>query len=96
MKNTYNFGRTVSVEIEAYFTSKYEATEEVFENAKKVRYDGLKYYEIIDGIDAKGIEIEMEGAGLEVDPYHEYLVLHFEDGEQATFRNSCVDMFRVR
>lgn len=52
-------------------------------------YIGVTAWDIIEG----GLEAEeIEQSGL-VDEHHEYLVLHFEDGSTATFRNSHVDMF---
>lgn len=52
-------------------------------------YTGVTAWDVIEG----GPEAEeIEQSGL-VDEYHEYLVLHFEDGSTATFRDSHVDMF---
>ena len=56
---------------------------------KEVTYKGLTSWDIIEGGD-EAKEIESNGL---VDEHHEYLVLHFNDGSLATFRNSHVDMF---
>lgn len=58
---------------------------------KEVRYAGLKSWSIVDGEDAKAIESETDASC--IDENHEYLVLEFNDGSKATFRNSHVDMF---
>jgi len=58
----------------------------------KMDYTGVKAWSIIEGgKEAEEIESETDASGM--DEYHEYLVLHFEDGTEATFRNSHVDMF---
>lgn len=56
---------------------------------KIVKYTGLVSWDIIEGGE-EAKEIEMQGL---MDEHHEYLVLHFNDGTDATFRNSHVDMF---
>ena len=56
-----------------------------------VTYTGLTQWSIITGEDALGIEADLSED--EKDEYHEYLVLEFNDGTTATFRNSHVDMF---
>lgn len=61
------------------------------ENEKEVNYTGLKSWSIVDGEDAKEIENQTDGSC--IDENHEYLVLEFNDGTTATFRNSHVDMF---
>jgi len=66
---------------------KYEAKEDGI----RVEYTGVKAWSIVDGEDAKEIEADTDGSC--IDENHEYLVLHFEDGETSTFRNSHVDMF---
>lgn len=96
MKNTYTCGKPFSCEIELYFCNKYEATAEALENAKTVRYDGVKCWDIITGAEAAQLEKDGGMGADDMDMLHEYLVLRFEDGDTATFRNSCVDMFRVR
>lgn len=65
--------------------------EECGEDGKEVTYTGLTAWDIIEGgQEAEAIEAETDGSC--IDENHEYLVLHFNNGEQATFRNSHVDM----
>ena len=56
-----------------------------------ITYTGLTQWSIVSGEDA--LEIEADLSESEKDEYHEYLVLEFNDGTTATFRNSHVDMF---
>ena len=58
---------------------------------KEITYTDLKNWSIVDGEDATEIENHTDGSC--IDEYHEYLVLRFVDGSEATFRNSHVDMF---
>lgn len=76
--------------VELFITEavKYEAE---LEEEKAVKYTGVKAWSIVDGEDAEEIESMTDASG--VDEYHEYLVLHFANGETATFRNSHVSMF---
>lgn len=67
---------------------KYEATE----NGRTVQYTGVKAWTIISGgNEAKAIEAIADKNG--IDEYHEYLILHFENGTTAIFRNSHVDLW---
>ena len=92
------FTRTMFIEdlrnakVTIYVTDgvKYNLTETSQE--KKVEYNGITSWDIIEG-GAEAEEIEASTDTASVDEYHEYLVLHFEDGTQATFRNSHADMF---
>ena len=69
--------------------TKYEADEN---DEIKVEYNGVTAWDIIEGGDeAQEIESMTDDSG--IDENHEYLVLHFENGETATFKNSHVDMF---
>lgn len=82
---------TLDVYEECKYTAAALGHEEVFENCKQVKYSNVEYIEIVDGIDAEAIEAETDGSC--IDDMHEYLVLHFTDGQTTTFRNSYVDMF---
>ena len=93
-KEVRTVGRAFSAEVEIYNVCKYNAPREELENPIVVRYDGITSWEIVSGYEAWEIERETDEAS--IDDYHEYLVLHFENGETSTFRNSYVDMFRVR
>lgn len=60
----------------------------------EVEYTGVTSWDIIKGGDeAAEIEALTDASG--VDENHEYLVLHFEDGSEGTFRNSHVEMFII-
>lgn len=79
------------VEINLYIYKECKYDEEVTE-MKKVTYKGVIEWTIVEGgIEAQEIENETDASG--IDEYHEYLILKFEDGSKATFRNSHVDMF---
>lgn len=85
------FMESKTVKLDVYSESKYTASAEVFENQKVVVYDGVTGFEVVSGKEAEEIEAMSDGSC--VDDYHEYLVLFFENGDTATFRNSYVDMF---
>ena len=59
---------------------------------KTVNYTGVTSWDMIEGGE-EAAEIEADLNDLDCDEHHEYLVLHFDNGEQATFRNSHVDMW---
>lgn len=61
------------------------------DNETEVVYTGLVRWSIVNDEDALKIEENLNDN--EKDEYHEYLVLEFQDGTTATFRNSHVDMF---
>ncbi len=78
-----------TVKLLVYKHNKYNALdgEEI-----EVKYTGVKSWDVIEGgAEAEEIEASTDQSG--VDDNHEYLVLHFEDGNTATYRNSYVDMF---
>lgn len=93
MTQRRTFGRPFNADIEVYAECKYTASEEALNNSKKVSYQNIISFDIVDGEDAEAIEAETDWSC--IDDYHEYLVLHFENSETSTFRNSYVDMFRT-
>lgn len=70
--------------------TKYEQVEVDHE----VEYTGVTSWDIIKGGD-EAAEIESMTDASGVDENHEYLVLHFENGTEGTFRNSHVEMFII-
>lgn len=99
MKTTYT--RTMMIEDITKATFKLFLTEGCKYTAKsaedlgkeiEVKYTGVTSWDIIEG-GQEAEEIEEYTDAESTDEFHEYLVLHFEDGSQATFRNSHVDMF---
>lgn len=77
-----------TINLYVYDECKYSSATE----GKKIQYTGVTSWDLISGgAEAEEIEASTDASG--VDDYHEYLVLHFENGETATFRNSYVDMF---
>ena len=93
MIKTNTFGRAFQATIDVYNECKYTASEKAFENSKTVIYEDVASWDIVDGKDADDIEKHTDGSC--IDDYHEYLVLHFTNGETGTFRNSYVDMYRT-
>lgn len=58
----------------------------------EVNYTGVTSWDVIEGgKEAEEIEALTDWTG--IDENHEYLVLHFENGTESTYRNSYVDMF---
>ncbi len=77
------------VQLIVYENVKYEKQET---EPKRVSYTGLTSWDIIEGGEAaKAIESITDKSG--IDDYHSYLILHFNNGETATFRNSYVSLF---
>ena len=75
--------------LNVYGHNKYNALDD---EAIEVTYRGVTSWDVISGgIEAEEIESATDSSS--ADDNHEYLVLHFEDGSTATFRNSYVDMF---
>lgn len=97
MKTTYT--RTVFIKDLSKATIRIYMTEGIkwFKGAGKrikVEYTGVTAWDIIEG-GKEAEEIEAMTDANSIDENHEYLVLHFENGETATFRQSHVDMFII-
>ena len=90
MKETRTVGRTVDIEVKMYDLCKY--TRESREN-RELRHiqRGVISWDIITGEDVKEIESNLNDD--EMDELHEYITLNFEDGSEATYRNSHCDIF---
>ncbi len=78
-----------TVKVIIYKHNKYNALDG---EGTEINYKGVTSWDVIEG-GAEAEEIEAETDSTSADENHEYLVLHFTDGSQATFRNSHVDMF---
>lgn len=99
MKNTYTQTWMMSneklqkatIRIDVFHNTKYEDEEP----SASAEYTGLTAWDIIVGGE-EAEEIERHTDANSADEHHEYLVLHFSDGETATFRNSHVDMHIMR
>ena len=90
---TQLFLRSKNVKLDIYTECKYTASEEVLTNPLEWNYQFCTGFEVVKGEAARQIEAESDGTC--IDDYHEYLVLFFEDGTTATFRNSYVDLFAI-
>ena len=80
----------MNVKVKVYNGVKYDA------NSKKVaevEYNNIKGYEVVTGEKATLIGNETDENIR--DEYNEYLIIHLETGETATFCNSHVDLFRI-
>ena len=78
-------------------------------NAKVIVYDEVKYlptskkvadveyeiesFKVVTGDEATEIGLSTDESSR--DEYNEYLVLTLADGDESTFRNSHVDLFRI-
>lgn len=95
MKQTYTSTTSIKDLSKATFKlfisnkTKYEVVE--LNERIEVEYKNIKAWSIITGKEAEEIESMTDASG--VDENHEYLVLHFVDGSEGTFRNSHVVMF---
>lgn len=78
-----------TVELSITEKPKYEAIDE---QPTEVKYTGVTSWDIIEG-GQEAEEIEAQTDAESADENHEYLVLHFENGDVSTFRNSHVSMF---
>lgn len=95
MKRTYTstkrFNDLTKATFKLYIYDKSKYGREFDDNVIEWIYTNVISFDIIQGgVEAKEIEKEMTP---DYDVYGEYLILHFEDGSQATFRYSHVDMY---
>lgn len=79
----------MKLNVKLYNECKYEKDSKVIKDVN---------LECIASLEIKEIpisEILKETDGSCVDPYNDYLILTYENGETSTFRNSHVDAFRI-
>ena len=79
----------MKLNVKLYNECKYEKDSKVI---KDVNLEGIASLEIKE---IPISEILKETDGSCVDPYNDYLILTYENGETSTFRNSYVDVFRI-
>ena len=80
----------MNVNVKIYNGVKYEATSKKVE---EVEYKNIRSYEVVTEDRATKIGLETDENSR--DEYNEYLIITLENGEEATFCNSHVDMFRI-
>ena len=80
----------MNVKVKVYNGVKYDRNSE---KVAEVEYSNIKGYEVVTGEKATLIGNETDENSR--DEYNEYLVIHLEKGETATFCNSHVDLFRI-
>lgn len=98
MKRTYTstkrFNDLTKATFKLYIYDKSKYGREFDDNVIEWIYTNVISFDIIQGgEEAKYIEKEMYP---DFDEYNEYLILHFSDGSQATFKYSYVDMFILK
>lgn len=92
-KRTFQMYRPRKAIVDLYDVVKYHAEQADFDREQTINYSGLTAFDIVDGDDAWEIEDYTDDST--IDDFHEYLVLHFENGDTATFRNSYCDLFVI-
>lgn len=80
----------INVKIVMYDRRKYEKEVLV---TNEIEYKNVRSYKTVGG--AEGVEIGLQTDDNSRDDFNEYIVLTFEDGTTATFRNSYCDLFKV-
>lgn len=85
-----------NLRVNVYDSCKHELDPEVCE---ELRIENVRSLEIVsdaDGADeVEKIEAAIDGEHAKqlIDQYHEYVIVHMEDGNTLIFRNSYVDVF---
>lgn len=82
-------GRKVLIDV--YEIVKFQGDADVID---KFEFEDVVWWEMPNlREDVEKLKAVVMEAGLEPDPFNEYLLLTFKDGSQKLFRNSFVDMF---
>lgn len=80
----------MNVKIKVYDMNKYRNESKKIE---ELRYRNIKRFEVVEGEKALKLEIENNFSVLDIDDFHEYLILTLENDKHVIFRNSFVDLF---
>lgn len=80
----------MKLNVKLYNECKYKNDSKVIKDVNLAGIASLEVKEI------PASEILKETDGSCVDPYNNYLILTYDNGETSTFRNSYVDVFRLR
>ena len=83
----------MNVKIKVYDMNKYRNESKKIE---ELRYRNIKRFEVVEGEKALKLEIENNFSVLDIDDFHEYLILTLENDKHVIFRNSFVDLFNDR
>ena len=81
----------MDVKLKIYNMNKYRNESEKIE---EIKYHNIKRFEVVEGEKALKLEIENNFSVLDIDDFHEYLVITLENDEHVIFRNSFVDLFK--
>lgn len=79
----------MNVKVKIYDGVKYLPTSE---NVAVVEYE-IESFKVVTGDEATEIGLSTDESSR--DEYNEYLVLTLTDGDESTFRNSHVELFRI-
>lgn len=83
----------MNVKLKVYNMNKYRNESEKIE---EIWYRNIKRFEVVEGEKALKLEIENNFSVLDIDDFHEYLIITLENDKHVIFRNSFVDLFNDR
>ena len=87
--NDFKENEMMNVKVKIYDEVKYLPTSE---KVAEVEYE-IESFKVVTGDEATEIGLSTDESSR--DEYNEYLVLTLADGDESTFRNSHVDLFRI-
>lgn len=78
----------MEIKVKVYDGSKYEASSK---KVAEVEYHGVKSVKVVNISDEEIYSMGFD----DVDPYGEYFVMEYGNGETSTFRNSFIDAYKM-